>query len=498
MNKRFAAIWFCHLTTDRTIRHHPELRDVPFVLAAPEHGRMVVKACNRLAAGSGIVTGMGVADGRAILPGLMVKEDKPEHTGKLLGALAEWCLRYTPVVAVDMPDGLLLDISGCPHLWGGEDLYVKDIITKLNSYGYKAHIAVADTIGTAWAVSRYGQRSVIESGMEATALAPLPPAALRLETGVVQRLEKLGLHQIQSFFNMPRSALRRRFGQDILTRIDQALGNETELMQPIQPAATYQEHLPCLEPICTAKGIEIALKKLLEMLHERLKKEGKGLRTCIFRGYRVDRNIQQIEIATIRASRNVDHLFKLFEIKIPQLEPALGFELFLLEAPAVEKLTMQQDALWNSSSAPDDVAVSELLDKIAVKTGSHAIHRYLPAEHYWPERSFKVASSFQEKPETAWMTAFPRPLHMLPSPEPIEVSVPLPDYPPMLFRHRGQLHKIKNADGPERIEQEWWLCRGLYRDYYCVEDEHGCRYWLFRSGDYYQMKRQWFIHGFFA
>ena len=84
-------------------------------------------------------------------------------------------------------------------------------------------------------------------------------------------------------------------------------------------------------------------------------------------------------------------------------------------------------------------------------------------------------------------------------PEPIEVTAPIPDYPPMLFRYKGKLHKIIKADGPERIEQEWWLQEGQHRDYYCVEDEEGCRYWLFRSGHYDAEKTyQWFIHGFFA
>jgi protein ImuB len=499
MEKRFAAIWFRHLTTDGTRRRHPELRGQPFVLAAPEHGRMVVKACSQEAASKGIAAGMAVADGRALLPGLKVLEDKPEFAEKLLGALAEWCLRYTPAAAIDLPDGLVLDISGCPHLWGGERNYLKDIVGKLRGYGYDVRAAIAGTIGAAWAVSRYGQLSpIIDSGAEAAALASLPPAALRLEPAVAERLHKLGLHEVQSFIELPRPALRRRFGPNMLSRIDEALGAEIEFIQPIQPASPYLERLPCAEPICTAKGIEIALKKLLGMLHERLQKEGNGVRSCIFKGYRLDKDIQQIAIATNRASRNTDHLFKLFEIRICRMAPDLGFELFTLEAPVVEEVSAEQDSLWVERGAHDDIAIAELLDRIAGKVGPAAIRRYLPAEHYWPERSFKTAAFLQQKPETAWRSDLTRPLHLLPRPEAIEVSAPIPDYPPMLFRHRGLLHKIKKADGPERIEQEWWLQQGLYRDYYQVEDENGCRYWLFRSGDYQPGRSRWFIHGIFA
>ena len=91
-----------------------------------------------------------------------------------------------------------------------------------------------------------------------------------------------------------------------------------------------------------------------------------------------------------------------------------------------------------------------------------------------------------------------RPLQLLAIPEKIEVTAPIPDYPPMLFRHKGKLHTIIKADGPERMEQEWWIAGGRHRDYYYVEDEEGKRYWLFRSGHYETDKHRWFIHGFFA
>lgn len=469
------------------------------MLAAPERGRMVVKAVSTLAHGKGIQTGMVVADCRAIHPTLEIfdyRGDKPEQ---LLSALAEWCIRYTPIAAIDMPDGLILDVSGCPHLWGGEVPYLKELLAKLRGFGYEVRAAMADTIGTAWAVSRYGQVSpIVQPGKQLDALFPLPPMALRLEEPVVERLHKLGLYQIRSFIKMPRTALRRRFGQSILSRLDQALGQEFEMLVPVCPIEPYQERLPSLEPIRTAPGIEIALKQLLEQLCKRLEDEAKGLRTCVFKCYRIDSNIQKIDIGTSRPSRNVQHLFKLFENKIAQIEPALGIELFVLDAPIVEDLSSVQDALWMQRDSSDNMAVAELLDKIAGKIGAGKITRYLPAQQHWPERSFKKANELSDKPDTEWRTDLPRPIQLLPTPEQIEVTVPIPDYPPMLFIHKGKLHRITKADGPERIEQEWWLQEGLYRDYYCVEDQEGARYWLFRLGDAKPGEKQWFLHGFFA
>ncbi len=479
------------------LRRQAELKDVPFVLVLTQRGKRIVKAVNPQAHEKGICTGMLAADCRAIVPELQILDYEPEQPVKLLIALAEWCIRYTPFISVDASDMLILDASGCAHLWGGEEKYLQEIQNKFNKFGYTIKIAIADTIGTAWAVCKFGQtNSIIKSGSETESLISLPPAALRLETPVLEKLQKLGLKTIGSFINMPATALRRRFGQPLLNRLGQALGEEMEMMNLVIPLTPYRERLPSLEPIRTAEGIEIAIKTLLEMLCLRLQQESKGLRKCELKCYRIDGGIEKTEIGTSKPSRNTLHLFKLFENKIKQIEPDLGIELFLLEASVVEDLQNTQDSLWTVSSG-DETALAELLDRLAGKTGGKSIYRYLPAEHYWPERSFKKATSLSEKPTTTWRTDLPRPLHILSVPELIQVSVQMPDYPPLLFRYKNKVHTIKKADGPERIEQEWWIQNGLYRDYYCVEDEDGARYWLFRSGDY-SADPKWFIHGFFS
>jgi protein ImuB len=327
----------------------------------------------------------------------------------------------------------------------------------------------------------------------------LPPEALRLDPDAIERLHKLGLYQINSFMNMQRSALRRRFGEKLLLRLDQALGNKEEIIEPVIPVGPYSERLPSLEPIQTSKGIEIALEKLLEVLCNRLQKEGKGLRIASFKAYRIDQRIEQVQINTNHPSHNIHHLFKLLKQKIETIEPALGIELFILEALKVEDVQPTQQTFWTANSSLERREVSELLDRLESKFGKDIIHRYLPDEHHLPERSIKLASSLQEKPTVEWRTDKLRPIQLLPQPQRIEVTAPIPDYPPMNFRYDGKLHKVKKADGPERIEPEWWLDDGLHRDYYVIEDEEGKRYWLFRAGHYNADKNaSWFIHGFFA
>ncbi len=352
MAKRFMAIWFRYLTTDWMIRRRPALAKMPFVMAASDHGRMIVTAVTDPIIKEGVYIGMTVADARAIIPSLAVFNDEPEQPAKLLNGLAEWLIRYTPIVAIDLPDVLLLDITGCAHLWGDEKSYLTEISKRLKTFGYNTSISIAGTAGTAWAVSRLGkEKAIIQNGCETEALLSLPPSSLRLEGEVVLQLEKLGLRQISQFINMPRSALRRRFGPHLLKRLDQSLGLEEETIEPVIPPIQYRERLPCLEPIVTATGIEIALQRLLDILCNRLLQKEKGLRMALFKCYRVDRKIIEIEIGTNRPTCNSRHLFKLFEDKISTIEPSQGIELFILEAPKVEELSAVQEKLFGSNKS---------------------------------------------------------------------------------------------------------------------------------------------------
>ncbi len=500
MAKRYVSLWFRHLKTDWLTLRQPQLSNKALVLSTPSHGKMLITATNFLAEKEGIHSGMALADARAIFPSIEVMDDNPSLPEKLLRRIAEWCIRFSPFVAIDQTDGLIIDASGCSHLWGGDEPYLNEIIKRLKDRGYEVRGAMADTIGLACALARFGkEKLIIPPGYDLEAILPLPTASLRVNPEITVRLHKLGLWQIKDFLKMPRSALRRRFGVELLEKLDQAIGIKEEIIHPIQPIEPYQERLPCLEPIVTATGIEIGLTTLLESLCTRLQKEGKGIRKASFKSYRVDGKIEEIKIETIRPSWNVIHLFKLFEINLSTIEPDLGIELFILDAPIVEDVSSIQEIIWNRSSGLENIGLAELLDRLSIKIGSKNIYRYHPDEHYWPERSIKKVFSLAEEPPSPWKIDRPRPIQLLPNPEPVEVTAPIPDYPPMLFRYKGKLHKVMKADGPERIEQEWWLNKGEHRDYYSVEDEDGNRYWLFRSGHYKGSKTfQWFIHGFFA
>ncbi|HVF97382.1 MAG TPA: DNA polymerase Y family protein [Flavisolibacter sp.] len=499
MSKRFVSIWFPYLTTDWHVRKQPFLKDKAFVLKATVRNRVIVTAANALARAQGIRNNMVLADAKALYPLLQVMDDKPTLATQLADRIAEWCIRFTPVAAADYPGGVVLDASGCAHLWGSEEAYLKDITQRLTQRGYTVRIAMGDTIGSAWAMARCGKHLIIEKGGQERALLPLPVTALRLNEETIALLQKLGLRQIKDVLTIPHTSLRRRFGTELLQRIRQAIGEEEEPVTPVYPVEPYQERLPCIEPIKTREGIEIALQHLLLNLCSRLQKEGKGLRKAFFRAYRVDGGTAGIEISTNQPSQRTEHLFQLFSLRFSTIEPKEGIELFLLEATVVEDAEIKQEGLWKIQTGVIDGKVVDLIDRFAARFGQDAIQRFLPAAHYWPERSFKQTANLNEEPATEWKLDRPRPLQLLSPPELIEVAAPVPDYPPLNFRYKKQLHKVIKADGPERIEQEWWLQDGEHRDYYAVEDEEGKRYWLFRSGHYNEAtKPKWYLHGYFA
>lgn len=497
--KRYVSIWFPNLLTDWFAIRKPELKDQVFVFTTIVHGKVMITASSKQAELQGIFSGSSLSDAKVIVPDIQVFDDQLNLATKLLTRIGKWAIRFSPIVAIDLPSGLIIDASGCTHLWKGEKGYLATILKRLQEAGYHCSAAISDTIGTSWAIVRYRNNApIIEPNQQYNALVNLPPRALRIEEAVIQRLYKLGLDKIGKFIQMPRSVLRRRFGEAFLLKLAQALGTAEESIQPLVVIPPYEERLPCLEPLRTRTAIEVAIKMLLESFCARLSSEGMGVRQASLKGYRLDGKITQIQIGTNQATHKIAHLYQLFDLKIAAIEPALGIELFTLTATKVEPVLIHQEKLWYGKPGLTNQNLAQLLDRLAGKIGHQAIHRYLPQAHYWPERSLRATVSLEEQSASQWQSANPRPMEMLPRPQSIQVTAPVPDYPPMNFRYQDELHIVKKADGPERIEREWWMEKGENRDYYVLEDQNGQRYWVFRLGHYNQEKSGWFIHGFFA
>jgi protein ImuB len=506
--RRIISVWFPSLKTDWFIRRRPELKTRGFALTFRDHGRLRVAAASALAQALGVVPGLALAEARALIPELLAFEDKPELAETLLSALGDWCQRYTPAAGVDLPEGLLLDATGGAHLFGGETAMLEDITARLAKLGYTARAALADTVGAAWALARYGRGSLLApAGGAEAALAPLPPEALRLPQETVITLRRLGIHDIRRLRQLPMASLARRFGTETPLRLAQALGAHPEPFATRRPPPEYAVRLGFPEGIATREALVHALNKLLPKLCALLDRDEKGLRTAELRCFRLDGRIVTVAIGTGRPSRAPRHLLRLFEERLSDLDPGPGIELLVLSALRAEPLTFTQAAMAGTGgTAADPEGLAELLDRLAARLGESRLCRFTPQQSHWPERAQRRLDAGAEAPVEDWPQHLIRPVHLLARPERIEVLQQDDAAAPTLLRLPGGTRRVRRAEGPERIENEWWrnteteiLSPGRRRDYYRLEDEAGRRYWVFCEGKTSQhLTPRWFLHGYFG
>lgn len=467
---------------------------------------------------------MTLAEARAIVPGLATAAADPGADARALTELARWCERYTPLAAPDDRDGLLLDISGCGHLFGGEKALMEDLVARLASAGIHAQAAVAPTPGASWALARYRPNQLVDKTGVEEALAPLPVKALRLHESTIVTLRRLGLKRIGDILALPRPALARRFRcqptkdvSALLMRLDQALGRKTEPINPLTPLPSWRVRHAFIEPALHLHTIENTLPGLIDDLLQRLSEAEVGVRRVALTAFRVDGTSQQLTIGTNRASRDSAHLIRLFAEKTEGLEAGYGFDLLMLSVLESERLAPAQVSVHADQQKE---AVPHILDRLTNRLGTGAVMQLKHRQSHIPERTQTYAAygstalDWQSFPPAK----APRPCRLLLQPEAIEVIAEVPEGAPRRFRWRRVEHKVIRSEGPERIAHEWWLTSALSetdaltRDYYRIEVAGGSRFWVFRRGLFAVPgvrpaeklgamdgpTPNWFMHGFFA
>jgi protein ImuB len=475
------------------------------VTATHDGRRQTVAAADHVARSLGLLPGMPVAQAQAVVPGLTVVPAQPWGDSRALEELAAWCLRYTPLTAPERPDGVWIDATGCAHLFGGEAAMLADVVERLGRGGVASRAAIADTAGAAWATARYAKAAVtlVPAGETVVALRPLPVAALRLDGETIAGLTRLGFDRIDQLLDAPRAPLTLRFGREVLRRIDQALGRVSEPIEPIAPPDMVAARLAFPEPLLTPEALSGVIARLTSLVCVELEQRAEGARRLDLTFERVDRSRQAICIGTARPSRRPDHLARLLDEQLERIDPGLGIEAMRLVAPLTEPLAFAQrraSLIVDESTGAD---VSVLVDRLVNRLGGRKVYRAAPVESDVPERSVRHVGPLSPPTKAGWPPALPRPARLLKPPQPVEALAMLPDNPPAQFIWRRKRHRVRHADGPERIAGEWWATdreRSAVRDYWQVEDEDGRRFWLFRSGDAVDPATgdlRWFVHGFF-
>ena len=499
-------MWLPLLATDRLCRRDPAWRDSPLATIASEGGSRRLVAVNRAAGTAGLRPGMTLADAQAVVPSLRALPADPPGERALLDHLAEWAVGYTPWTSADgwnegiAGGGLWLDISGCAHLFGGEDKLLADLLGRLRRYGFAAQAAVADTPGAAWAWARFGDGAApcLPQAAQQAALAGLPVTALRLAPPTAAGLVRLGLRRIGELAAVPRAGVAARFGSTVALRLDQAFGAADEPISPKLPPLAHRVPLAFAEPIARSEDVVAGTRHLLERLAVRLERERQGVRRLELAAFRIDATVQRLTIGTSRPSRDPPHLLRLLAEPLAKLDAGFGIEMLLLSADELGPLAAEQISFVGAAPTTDDFAC--LLDRLGNRLGFERVMRLAPHPSHLPEQAVRRLGP-EAAPLVEGWPELRRPLRLFAWPEPVEAVAPLPDSPPLLFRWRRQTHRIARAEGPERLSGEWWRQRKLDRDYYCVEDQAGRRFWLFRAGDAVDPATgnlRWYLHGLFA
>lgn len=480
------------------------------------HQRQIVIDLSPQALAKGARAGMSLAEARALCPNLLCIEADPLGNRRAIEALGRWAIRFTPIVSCgwehDDPDEipwvLFLDLTGSERLFRGLDRLVHLIRTSLERLDIPAQMAVAPTLGAAWALALAADEKcvrIVHSATMQQALASLPIDVLRLEADTVADLHLLGLNRIGDLLALPREQLPSRFGPLILKRLDQLTGAlpEPQTKLVYQPPITAKVEFE--SPIEEVEVIGLIFEKLLDLVLFNLAQRNHGVRQLRMictpdRGW--GRPIVNRTISLSRAHRHRATLVSLIHCEMERIDCEHGFVRFQLDLPLHEAISEGQIDLFEHQVAEGQMELDRLLQRLRGRLGESAVIQPRWVESYLPERAWQPAGSETIEMKTE-MPFNPRPLTLFPTPMEIRVlSEPMDDRTgnPRQFAWRGNVHRLTQIVGPERIAGEWWRGHHRTRDYYDVQDETGQRFWLFRvlkDQGQDQISVRWFLHGRF-
>lgn len=508
-NARWLAIFLPRLSTDRLIRSGRAPEGRPLAIYAKDASAFLLTGVNQRASELGLRLAMSLADARAIQPNLVAMEADPDADARTLDTIAAWCERFTPIVVIDGPDGLYLDITGCAHLFGGESALRSHIVTRLIAQGFAARAAIAPTPAAAWGVTRFSKVLDVEEDDVTAALGPLPIEALRLEEDAAALLRRLGLKRIGQVMEAPRASFSARAGQAAMLRLDCALGRAREALTPRRPVPPVFALRRFLEPLFTLDAVLEATRTLCGDAVTKLDRHGAGALRAHLHLFGVDGRDRVIEIGASRPERDVKALMRLFREKLNLAGETLDMQ-FGLEAARLDIVQMQRTEaeartlVAVQAAALSAERISAFVDVASARLGPARVLRAALNEAHAPEKASGWKSALQQKQKQDEVLApfkdgvMRRPLTLFSTLQPIDVIASVPDGPPIRFRWRRVLHEVVRAEGPERISGDW-LAGAPARDYYRVEDKEGRRYWLYREGLFGEDQApRWFVHGLFA
>jgi protein ImuB len=515
--RRILALWLPRLSTDRLTRliaspkaasHKESLApETPLVVAGRANNALYVHALNVAASRQGIYRGQPLANARAMIQNLRIVPADEKADADLLEGIADWCDRFTPLVALDAPHGLLLDITGVAHLFGGEEKVLAMVRAKIAAQGFAVQGAIAGTCLAARALARHAKNTIAPPGENARLLAPLPVAALDCGEDIMRAFRRAGLKTIAQVAERGRAELASRFGGGFVTCLDMMLGAEEKPLTPRRPLPDFRVEQRFAEPVITKDVIAASLHALAVSLSGMLERDGQGLRHLEAFFFRADGKVERIAVRTGAPLRDADVMLRLLNERLEALadplDPGFGFDVIRLEASLTEKNRIVTASFDDNENSRWQIAF--LVDRLAARFGEHRVQRFVAQDTHIPEAQ-SVAIPAQDRDfDGTWVRRRKdndpplRPLRLLEKPE--EISVPVSNVPkgaPLRFRWRRAQFDVTRVEGPERIAMEWWKKENPTRDYFRVETRDGQRFWLYRDGTNPSLHPQWYLQGIFA
>lgn len=549
-HRRILSLWFPRLGVDRLIRAEPHLLGKPLAVIRDEGQAQILSSLSPEAAKLGLHLRQPLRDAYAMCGDLITRPQSERQEAAFLGVLHRWAGKFSPWVAASPPDGLVIDLTGCAHLFGGEVALAEQVALDCADLGLTVRLGIADTLGAAWALARFTaqdtqahrsgdaidqearatrsragkrrhwtrggaaphiatgpalQERIAPIGKSWQVLSPLPIAALRLEPQMVEQLNRLGLRRVGDLMGQPRAGLARRFGRGLVDKLDQALGSAPEPISPAPPPERFSVRMSFPDPIGLEADVAAGLERMLDQLCAKLKTKGRGARVLRIEAHRCDGLMEWQMVSAAVASTSAHRLMPLLRMKLPGIKAGPGIDMLRLEAVGHDPLHDRRMAGHKAAAErgkqrkDQRAALEDLLGRLGARIGMEAITRRHPSSSHIPEKCATTLAAAWSEPARDWPSPpTPRPLLLWP-PD----AVTAPDHPdlPKGFQWRGRRFVTTGASGPERIAPEWWLdepaWRSGVRDYWQVDTDHGDRLWLFYAHGG-ALSSGWFCQGSFA
>jgi protein ImuB len=508
----WACLLFPALPLDVFARaQSPSDAALPFAVSSGGHYPRVVTA-NAAARATGIREGQLISAALAFAPELRTRDRDGDAEARALAQLATWALTFTPSAGLAPPNAIIAEIGGSLRLFSGLPQLIARLVEGVRALGYAARLGLAPTPGAALLLARAGHTQPVTSlAPLPQLLAPLPLTLLDLDEALRTTLGHAGVTTFGQAVSLPRDALARRGGAELVALLDRALGRVADPRPSFAPPPRFATRLDLPAPVHDTEALGFGVNRLVQELATWLTARGLGVTrlqlTLTHERYLRQRGLAAtvVPFALGAPARMPAHLTGVLRERLARVTLPAPVEALLLESEETAPLPGRNLGLLPGDEAA--AVVVPLVDRLRARLGEDAVVRVTTRAEHRPEQAARdiavsaaggggpatkrQATARRAKPsmtDSGTLPEAPRPLWLLAEPQPLA----------HLFEKTPWIPAWKLRDGPERIESGWWDGADVRRDYFIAESPERELQWIYRDHRYGSDDGEWFLHGVFA